>query len=167
MSENRFAQFWKKRVVDPLIGQLKQGVTPKLLALSCALGVTLGIFPILGSTTLLCFLAGLALKLNQPAIQTVNYLIYPVQIALFPVFIRLGEKLFRAAPIAFSPVQLTKEFAQSPAIFMSKYGMAGLYGISVWALIAPILIAAIYFPLAAAFQGVTNSRRAAPVLKEG
>ena len=46
--------FWKRRVVTPLIAQLKQGVTPEKLALTVALGLVLGIFPILGATTLLC-----------------------------------------------------------------------------------------------------------------
>jgi uncharacterized protein (DUF2062 family) len=149
------ANFFRRRVRDPIVAQLTQGVTPHHLALSCALGVTLGLFPILGSTTLLCFLAGLFLKLNQPAIQTVNYVVYPFQIAMFPVFIRAGERLWGAAPIAFSPLKLTAEFAQGPGAFMSKYGAAGAYGISVWMIAAPVLIAMLYFPLAAAFRKIT------------
>lgn len=156
MSENVFKQFWKKRVVDPLVAQLTQGVTPHHLALSCALGTTLGVFPLLGTTTALCFLVGLFLKLNQPAIQTVNYLVYPAQIALLPVFVRAGEKLFHAPPVAFSPVQLTKEFAQSPSIFLSKYGMAGVHGVSAWALAAPFIATALYFPLAGAFKRMAH-----------
>ncbi len=152
MSEGVLQNFWKKRIWEPLKAQLTQGVTPQALALSCALGITLGIFPILGSTTLLCFLAGLLLKLNQPAIQVVNYLVYPAQLALFPVFIRLGEKLFHADPITFSPLQLTREFAQGPALFLSKYGAAGFYGIVIWTLVAPVLIAGFYLPLAQIFR---------------
>jgi uncharacterized protein (DUF2062 family) len=145
-------EFWKRRILDPLKGQLTQGVTPHLLGLSCALGVTLGIFPLLGTTTLLCLLAGIALKLNQPSIQAVNYLIYPVQIAMVPVFVRMGETLFHATPVPLTPTTLIKEFAQGPGPFLAKYGMAGVYGVSAWALVAPFLIAGLYFPLSRTFQ---------------
>ena len=59
--------FWKRRVVTPLIAQLKQGVTPEKLALTVALGLVLGIFPILGATTLLCGAAAIALRLKLGA----------------------------------------------------------------------------------------------------
>ena len=69
--------FLKRRLVRPIIELLSQGVTPEKLALSLALGITLGIFPALGSTTALCAIAALVLRLNLPAIQIVNYFMYP------------------------------------------------------------------------------------------
>ncbi len=150
--------FWDRYFLTPVKNQLTQGVTPKKLAWSCALGITLGIFPILGSTTLLCLVAGIVLKLNQPILQAVNYLIYPAQLVLFPIFVRTGEKLFRTNPITFVPTALAHEFAQSPSAFMSKYGMAGLHGIAVWILIAPFLIAGFYFPFAVSFQKMKQQK---------
>ncbi|MFP5305375.1 MAG: DUF2062 domain-containing protein, partial [Gammaproteobacteria bacterium] len=75
-----FAGFWQRRVVAPIVAQLRQGITPEKIALTLALGAVLGIFPILGSTTLLCAVAGVWLRLNQPVIQIVNYFMYPLQI---------------------------------------------------------------------------------------
>ena len=152
MSENARGGIFERYFLTPVKTQLTQGVTPKKIALSCALGLTLGIFPILGSTTLLCLIAGLLFKLNQPILQALNYFIYPVQIVLFPVFVRAGEKLFHAQPITFVPAALAREFMRGPAPFMSKYGMAGLHGIAVWTLIAPLLITAVYFPATFSFQ---------------
>jgi uncharacterized protein (DUF2062 family) len=88
--------FLYRKLVRPLVDLLRQGVSPEKIALSVALGVTLGVFPVLGSTTALCALAAFALQLNLPAIQLVNYFVYPLQIALLIPFFRLGEKLFRA-----------------------------------------------------------------------
>jgi len=76
------------------LGFLKQGLTPEKLALCVSLGAVIGIFPALGWTTLLCFGVAWALKLNQPAMQSVNYLVYPLQLALLIPFFRLGESLF-------------------------------------------------------------------------
>src|SRR5277367_3848606 len=94
--------FIQRKLVRPIIELLKQGVTPEKMALSLALGVTLGIFPALGWTTALCAIAALVLRLNLPAIQIVNYFMYPAQIALLIPFFRLGERIFRAPHLAIS-----------------------------------------------------------------
>jgi uncharacterized protein (DUF2062 family) len=49
--------FFSRRLVRPLLNLLRQGVTPEKIALSVALGVMLGVFPVLGATTALCALA--------------------------------------------------------------------------------------------------------------
>lgn len=69
--------FWRRRIVNPLVDLLRQGITSEKIALSIALGITLGITPVIGSTSILCFLAAILLGLNAPAIQLVNYLVYP------------------------------------------------------------------------------------------
>lgn len=146
VEQKQFAGFWQRRIVGPIVGQLKQGITPSRIALTVALGIVLGIFPILGSTTLLCALAGLWLRLNQPVIQLVNYFVYPLQIALLLPFYRAGETLFRQPHVPiFSVTDLMQRFQASPTQFLIDYGMVGVYGIVVWCLVAPLLIAAIYF----------------------
>jgi uncharacterized protein (DUF2062 family) len=128
--------FFRRRLVQPLLAQLKQGVSPDELALSCALGAALGVFPILGVTTLLCLAAGVFLKLNQPAIQTVNYFVYPLQFALLPVFVRLGETAFGAPHVPLAPQKLIGEFFADPRLFLVNYGAAGAYGTAAWACLA-------------------------------
>ncbi len=73
-------------------------MAPESIALSVALGVVLGVFPVFGCPTIFCALAALALGLNLPAIQAVNYLAYPLQFILLVPFIRLGGWLFRFTP---------------------------------------------------------------------
>ncbi len=145
-TDARFAGFWQRRVVAPIVGQLKQGITPEKIALTIALGIVLGVFPILGATTLLCALAGLWLRLNQPVIQLINYFVYPLQIALLLPFYRAGETLFQQPHVPiFSVTDLMQRFQASPTQFMVDYGMVGVYGIVVWTFVAPLLIAALYF----------------------
>src|SRR5262249_21127692 len=71
--------FFRRRVARPILELLIEGVTPEKIALSLALGAAFGVFPALGWTTTLCAVLAFALKLNLPAIQLVNYLMYPVQ----------------------------------------------------------------------------------------
>src|SRR5713226_7341076 len=98
--------YFKRRLVRPILDLLRQGVTPEKIALSIALGVALGVFPVLGSTTALCALAALVLRLNLPAIQVVNYFVYPLQIALLIPFFRMGEWLFRSPHLPLSVSQI-------------------------------------------------------------
>ena len=92
----------KRHVWTPILVQVKQGLSPHGLAWSVALGLALGLFPVLGATTLLCFLAALVLRLNQPVMQAVNYLAYPLQLLLLIPFIRLGERIFGAPRLPLS-----------------------------------------------------------------
>ena len=137
--------FWQRRVVAPVVAQLRQGITPEQVALTLALGGVLGIFPILGATTALCAIVGIRLRLNQPLIQLVNYLVYPLQILLLIPFYRAGERLFGAEPVPIVDVPgLIARFGESPWQFILDYGRVGLYGIAVWGLAAPLLAALAY-----------------------
>ena len=129
--------FFQDKIVAPLRAQLRQGTTPEKLALSVALGIVLGCFPVIGTTTALCLGAGFALKLNQPALQIVNYLVYPLQFALLIPFFRLGESLFRAEPIPLYAPDIARLFRAEPAAAFSAYGLTVFRGVFVWFLAAP------------------------------
>lgn len=90
------------RWLKPFIQLLRQGVSPEKIALSIALGVVLGVTPVLGSTITLCTLAAVALRLNLPAIQLVNGLVYPLQLILLIPFYRAGAWIFGAGSSALS-----------------------------------------------------------------
>jgi len=64
------------------------------LAVSLALGAVLGIFPVLGVPTFLCGAVAAVWRLNFPALQLMNYVVYPLQIALLWPFARFGGALF-------------------------------------------------------------------------
>jgi uncharacterized protein (DUF2062 family) len=98
--------FFDRRVVGPSMALLTQGITPEKIALSLAFGIVLGIFPVPGSTTMLCAAAAVVFRLNLPAIQLVNYVVYPLQLFFLLPFIRLGEMLFRATPLRLSLTQI-------------------------------------------------------------
>jgi len=151
--EGAQGSWWQRRVVAPVVAQLRQGITPEQVALTLALGGVLGIFPILGATTLLCGIVGVWLRLNQPLIQLVNYLVYPVQILLLIPFYRAGERLFGADPVPIVNVpDLIARFGADPLRFLVDYGLVGLYGIAVWCLVAPPLAALGYYGLRPALQ---------------
>ncbi len=151
MSQNtlisRLNRFWRERVLALILAQLAQGITPEKIALTIALGLNLGIFPILGATTMLCLVAGVWLKLNQPVIQFVNWLASPLQLMMILVFVRVGEWIMRAQRVSFSIPELIRKFRESPVKFFQEFGLTGLHGIVAWLIIAPFLTMLIYFSL--------------------
>ncbi|HSB62258.1 MAG TPA: DUF2062 domain-containing protein [Vicinamibacteria bacterium] len=141
-----------KPLTEPVARQLEQGISPEKLAVSVALGVAFGLFPIVGVTTALCVLAGVAFRLNHPALQLVNYAVYPLQVPLILAFVRLGERLLGAPPVSLSPLTLAARFQQDPMRFLAEFGATGLRGILGWSVVAPVLAAAVYLLLLPALR---------------
>jgi uncharacterized protein (DUF2062 family) len=73
---------------------LRQGISPRRLALTLALGFAIGCIPVIGVPTAVCLVVALSLRLNMPAIQAANYAAMPFQVALIFPFVRLGGWLF-------------------------------------------------------------------------
>lgn len=136
--------FLYKRIVLPMLELLRQGVSPEKLALSIALGVTVGVFPVLGTTTALCALAALLLRLNLPAIQIANYVVYPVQLALLLPFFRLGEWIFRSPHLPISGSQLNAVFRASRLNALHLLGTTLWHAAVAWLLLAPFAVALLY-----------------------
>jgi uncharacterized protein (DUF2062 family) len=139
--------FFKRRLVRPILELLKQGVTPEKIALSIALGAALGVFPVIGSTTVLCAIAAIVLRLNLPAIQVVNYFMYPAQIAMLVPFFRLGEKLFRAPRFRVSVPQIYALFQASMWNAVKLLWTTAWHAIVAWSLLAPVFVAVVYLVL--------------------
>ena len=84
------------------MGLLRRGADPDKLAWSLALGVVVGLNPLLGSTTLVVLALAAALRLNIVASQVGNHAVYPLEWLLFPVFIKVGSVIFRTPSLPLS-----------------------------------------------------------------
>ncbi|MCB1142831.1 MAG: DUF2062 domain-containing protein [Leptospiraceae bacterium] len=133
-------KFLKAKIIDPILNLLKQGVTPEKIALSIAFGILLGVFPVIGSTVILCTIATFLFKLNFIAIQLANYLIYPVQFILFIPFIRLGETVLGSDPFPLSMELIFNMLKEDILLAIKTFWVANLHGIFGWFLIGPISI---------------------------
>ena len=152
--------FWQRRLIQPIRSQLTQGVSPASLSVGIAAGSLCGIFPILGTTTVLTTFVAFVFRLNQPVMQAINWLAYPVQLALIPIFIRAGEFLFGADPITFSIPEMLEMFADSPGGFLSQFRMTFVHCTVAWLVAVPLLGALISFACFPALRAA--SRRISP-----
>lgn len=115
---------------------LRQGLTPHKLALTLAMGITLGVLPTVWGTSLLCVLAAWMLRLNQPLMQLVNYLVFPLQILLFVPFLQLGQNLFGEGPQPLTQDWAPQNLLAEPLQTLRLAGEANLMAVAAWALAA-------------------------------
>jgi hypothetical protein len=84
----------RKKAVKPVVDLLRVGATPEKLAWSLAMGLVVGLNPLLGSTTVMALALAGVLRLNVVASQVSNHAMYPLELLLFPVWVKLGSLLF-------------------------------------------------------------------------
>ncbi len=140
--------FLRRRLVAPVTALLAQGLSPDRVALTLAIGIALAAFPIIGMTTFLCTVFALALKLNMPLIQAVNYLGAPLQLACLVPFVRLGARIFGGGEGArFTLPQMISLVSHEPRRAFEVLWLSGLRAVGAWALVAPFAVAALYLVL--------------------
>lgn len=133
------------RLRDRLFEFLKSGITPKKLALTCALGVIIGIFPLWGVTTLLCFAIAAIFRVNVVVIMLVHYFVYPLQLILILPFIKVGTYLFGINPIPYALAELNHRFSADFFNELKQVGLAIILGVGVWAVVSIPLFLIVYF----------------------
>ncbi|RFC50769.1 MAG: hypothetical protein DUW69_000466 [Verrucomicrobia bacterium] len=142
--------FWQRRVRDPIVAQLTQGITPEKIALTVAVGSAFALFPVLGTTTLICFLIAWALRLNQPIVQLINQALWPVHFPAIFGCIWIGETIF-GAPHVHIGIRYLRKMSETvwndPSLFFHHFGLTVMYAVVAWAIITPFYIAAVYYIL--------------------
>jgi uncharacterized protein (DUF2062 family) len=137
-----------KYLLAPVLALLTQGLSPRLLALSLAVGLVVGIFPVLGTTTVLCTLVAAGLRLNHIAVQTVHLLVTPVQLLLIIPFVRVGEWVLGKAPQPLSIGEGLALIAQGALNAVAVLWDAILHAMLGWVLLCPVLFVVVYVILA-------------------
>lgn len=83
---------------------LRQGMSPRRLAFTIAVGFAVGCIPVVGIPTILCAALAMALRLNLPAIQAANYAAMPLQLILIVPFVRFGGWMFGRGGAGSTPI---------------------------------------------------------------
>jgi len=149
---------WQRRVADPIVAQLTQGLTPHKIALTVAIGSAIAMFPILGTTTILCLLVGIVMKLNQPIIQAVNYACTPIHLTFIFYAFRWGERLFGAAHTRLEFRAMMRMLHQHPIDFVTTYSMTAVHAIVIWAVLVPVWTTAVYYVTLPIMRGIDKVR---------
>lgn len=150
---------WNRKVARPILEFLRQGLTPQKLAFTIALGIALGVTPVLGSTVLLCTLAAFAFRLNLAAIQLVNWLVYPFQLALLIPFYRIGGWMFRTPPSGLSVVHILALIRTDVFHAVATLWTVTIHALAAWLLIGSIATGLLYLLLVPVLSSMRKQLR--------
>jgi len=118
---------------------LRQGISPRRLALTLALGFAVGCIPMVGIPTVVCAALALILRLNMPAIQAANYAAMPLQVVLIVPFVQLGGRLFASGQ---GQVFNTRVLLHSsPLVLSTQMGSLAGHAMLAWLVVAvPVVV---------------------------
>lgn len=136
--------FYRRRLLEPLKRLLGDGLSPKTLAWSLAVGAVIGCMPLIWGTTLLCLGAALLLRLNPVAVQLGNLASWPLQIALAIPYFRLGTILLGNGKRSLTPSFDCQHFLTAPMVAGRKLLAANGAALGAWAMTAPFLVVVLY-----------------------
>ena len=87
--KSKLIKIWEK-----LKTILKQGLTPKQLALSIVVSTLVSVFPIFGISTIVLTCIALPFRLNLPIMIVLSYLAEPFKLIVLIPFINIGARIF-------------------------------------------------------------------------
>lgn len=127
------------------------------MALSGAVGLAVGVFPVLGVTTVVGLIFGFLFRLNHIALQVVNYGAQGLQILMIPVYMRFGDLMFGVEPLSFVPAEMKHDLLKDPKLFWFKFSGSMGRGVVLWLLTLPVLIAFSYICFLPIFKALRKS----------
>jgi uncharacterized protein (DUF2062 family) len=165
---------WQRRIADPVVAQLTQGITPEKITMTIAVGSACALFPIFGTTTLLCFLIAVLLRLNQPIVQLLNQALWPVHVPAILLCVRFGEFLFGMPHQPHFIKEMYRLLAWKHSLgfwanvtafgsnlveFFQQFAPTALHAIAAWALLTPLFIVLCYYPLLPVMRAIDRIHR--------
>lgn len=133
--KNNF-NFIREKLVSPVLGFLKEGISPEQLAMAFSLGIVVGVIPLLGCTTIIFIVLAFAFRLNMAALQLINYLIFPLQLLLFIPFFQAGGYFFEPLEISLSVGEISKMMSTNFLGTVQQLWLANMQALLVWLLLA-------------------------------
>lgn len=150
-----------------MVTLLRHGATPRRLAWSIAIGLVIGVNPLLGSTTLVALALAGIFRLNILASQFGNHVVYPLELALFPVFVKLGSVVFRTSGLPMSPRALAVAVKHQPWQTTRALWTWEWHALVVWAVlaaaVAPVLAIVLRPALERMLSRLSESKESCPV----
>lgn len=147
------ASWLRRRVLNPMLGLLRQGLSPQQLALTVALGVSIGAIPFMGAITTVATLVALRLRLNVAALQLVSHLMTPLQLIIIIPLLRQGAKLMgNTQENELTLDRLRYLFSNDWRGALQLLWRAEVGAMTIWLLGSVPVVAALYFLLKPVFQ---------------
>jgi hypothetical protein len=141
-----------RRAVLPILALLRMGATPQTLAWSIAVGLLVGLNPLIGTTTILCLAAAFSFRLNVVASQIANHAMFPFELLLVVPFIRLGSRVFHTAAMPLSPKLFLVAARNAPLALTRQMWLWEWHAFVLWVAISVMAVPVIALALTPLLQ---------------
>ncbi len=136
---SRVNSLFQRHVIGPILNLLRVGACPRRLAWSLAIGIAVGINPLLGTTTVASLGVAFCLRLNLVASQITTHLVYPLQFAFFFLFLRIGDVVFHTGPLPLTRSQLFHAARHHPIQLTRTLWPWEWHALIIWLVIVPLV----------------------------
>ncbi|MDD2539743.1 MAG: DUF2062 domain-containing protein [Desulfuromonadaceae bacterium] len=134
------------------------GLTAQKSAQLLCVGFAFGVMPLVWGTSLICIVVAHILKLNHVALQSINYLLYPLQLVLLLPFFMLGARLFPWGPPL--PPHLFAAVLRNPGTSWYLLCWITLKSLAAWLVtVVPVAVLAYGLLMALAFMKNAHTPR--------
>ena len=131
-------------VIQKAKDSLRKGLSKRKVIYSISVGLTGGLFPVIGTTTVLCLGLTFLFRANHALVQLVNWLIYPLQLLFMLPFMKLGSEVFGGPEFHLTLNQVREAFESGFFRGLEVIGIVHLYGIAAWlVLMIPLFLLSI------------------------
>jgi uncharacterized protein (DUF2062 family) len=127
------------RVLRPLLRLANGGASHERIAWSLAIGLVIGINPILGTTTVAMLALAWVLRLNVVASQIGTHAMTPLQLLLFLPFVKAGTLLFHDAALPMSKKDIIHLSHRHPLQLIRLLWQWEWHALVVWAVLSAIV----------------------------
>ena len=137
----------RKKILDPIAREIKQGLDAEGLARSLLVGLLGGLFPIPGVTAVVCYLLHRLCRTNLVVVQVLNLCVTPLQLSFAVFALGVAARSFPPSP-DFDASDFFASFAtrlgESPAAFLAETGVLLLWTCALWAVLALLSFIPLY-----------------------
>ncbi|MEE9371765.1 MAG: DUF2062 domain-containing protein [Saprospiraceae bacterium] len=127
-------------------GFLKQGLSPRQLALTIVISTLIGIMPLLIVNTWIIGAFSVVFRLNLPLALFINYGIWPIHVILIIPFIKFGTWISGASMTTLTLTHFQEAFSDSVLLGIQDMGVQVAYGILGWAILCiPLALVSFFF----------------------
>jgi uncharacterized protein (DUF2062 family) len=134
------AREWiRYHVLRPLLRAFRGGVTPRRLAWSLALGMTVGINPTVGLATLFALFLAWIFGLNRLASLVGVHVVTPLHLLLFLPFLQVGVYLFHTRDLPIDRQQIMR-LSHHPLRLLHEIWQWEWHALIIWSVVSAIVM---------------------------
>jgi uncharacterized protein (DUF2062 family) len=131
----RIFRYIKNKILVPFRLVPADGLTAGKLAFSVTIGIVSGLFPVIGTTTLISLLLTMIFRQNLLVVQSVQWMVGIIQVFLIIPFMRFGAYLLSQNKVHISIEQVKLAFQPGILSGLKTIGIFHLYAILTWLIV--------------------------------